>query len=209
MLLIKNQRLEVRGLKSNEGIYFICTGAFSFNITYTAEQAMKSLAQHIKEKDKLEVCTPFTFDFLAQGDNVSELPFLYVDEEGNDRELNKKGILLSNTCDSEREKFLLFAPVFHISTYLGEGLNESSIRNNKYTKLFYLPSTVLEDHVVDLNIINSFPLLLIELLLSKGEMNKVVSLNRFGYYLFLAKLTMHLMRPEDEVVNGDREMLGA
>ncbi|MED1202572.1 hypothetical protein [Heyndrickxia acidicola] len=176
---------------------------------YTAEQAMKSLHQLIKGKEKLEIFTNYSFDYLVQGDIVSELPFIYVDEDGQDRELNKKGILLSNTCDSEREKFLLFAPVFHINTYLEEGLSEANIRNNKYTKLLYLPSLIFQDHVVDLNIINSFPRLLIEKLIDKKQLTKIKTFNLFGYYLLLAKLTVHLMRPEDTDVNQSRESLGA
>ncbi|MDY7224705.1 hypothetical protein [Halalkalibacterium halodurans] len=176
---------------------------------YTADKTREAISHYIKEKGKIETCSPYPFDYLTQGDIISDMPFVFTDEDNLDNEFMGKGMLLTNTCDAERERQLLFAPVMHISVYLNDGLDEANIRNNKYTKLYYLPSAVLKDHVVDLNIVNTYSRVLINKLLDQGIIKRVATLNSFGYYLLLAKLTVHFMRPEDYVTNISRETLGA
>jgi hypothetical protein len=173
---------------------------------YTAERSKTVISDLIKGKGSVEICTTKPFEFIAQGDILSEIPFQYTNEDGEDEQLSAMGIVLTNTCDAERERFLLVAPVFPIELYLEQGLDETNIRNNKYTKLFYLPSAILNDHVADLNIINNFPRILIDKLIQREMLEKVATLNLFGYYLFLAKLTVHLMRPEDLEVNDNRRV---
>ncbi|SFL80736.1 hypothetical protein [Salibacterium qingdaonense] len=172
-----------------------------------AESKTREAVKHIQDdtREKLETCTRTNvFNFLAQGDIFSEIPFTFVDEEGNDRQFNSKALLLSNTCDAERERLLVFVPVIPIETFKKEGFDEQNLINNKYTKLFYLPSLSFQSYVVDFNIVNCVSRQLINKLIESNKLKKDVTLNLIGYYLFLAKLTVHFMRPEDPSVNNDR-----
>lgn len=171
---------------------------------YTADKALKSISDNFKDKRHMEFCTSMPFDFLAQGDIFSEMPFAYTDEEGNDRTFPAKGFLLSNTCDSERDEFILFAPMLPIDVYTRQGLDKHGIESNKFTKLLFIPSQVINNHVVDLSIINAFPRNLILKLLELQKISKEATLNLWGYYLYLSKLTVHLMRPEDIETNNNR-----
>lgn len=171
---------------------------------YTAEKALRAVQDNFKDKRQMEFCTSFPFEFLAQGDIFSEMPFTYTDDEGYDRTLTSKGILLSNTCDSERDEFILFAPLLPIETYISKGMDRANIENNMYTKLLFIPSRVIGNQVVDLSIINAFQRTLIIKLMEVGKLSKEATLNLWGYYLFLSKLTVHLMRPEDVEANRSR-----
>lgn len=171
---------------------------------YTAEKALSAISENFKDKRNMEFCTSRPFDFLAQGDIFSGMIFSYTDENGEDRSLPAKGILLSNTCDSERDEFILFAPMLPIETYTSQGMDKASIENNKYTKLLFIPSRVIDNHVVDLSVVNAFSRKLILKLLDREMVTKDATLNLWGYYLYLSKLTVHLMRPEDMEANSSR-----
>ena len=171
---------------------------------YTAEKALKAISENFKDKRQMEFCTSYPFEYLAQGDIISSIPFTFTDEYGNDRTLNAKGFLLSNTCDAENDEFVLFSPVLPVEVYTQQGLDRHNIENNKYTKLLYIPSRIIANHVVDFSIVNPFPRNLIVRLIDEGRISKVATLNLWGYYLFLSKLTVHFMRPEDIEVNNSR-----
>jgi len=70
--------------------------------------------------------------------------------------------------------------------------------------LLYLPDPQLKDYIVDFSFLNSVQKGLFEKLIEENEVEKHSSLNNFGYYLFLNKLAIHFMRPEDEEVQNQR-----
>ena len=58
--------------------------------------------------------------------------------------------------------------------------------------------------VIDFGLINSYSTKLIGQSIEDKKINKIASLNDLGYYLFLCKLTIHFMRPEDIEVQQTR-----
>ncbi len=168
---------------------------------YTKEQVRQAIRQFEQSGQQYKYCMHEPVSYLAQGDIVDALPFIKYDEKGNQSLLKTKGILLSNTCDAENDDVVVFAPLLPIDKIK---LERSVVTSNLIYRFLYIPDSNLLDYVVDMSLINSFSKNLIETGIVQNKLNKVASLNQFGYYLFLCKLTVHLMRPEDREVQTVR-----
>lgn len=168
---------------------------------YTKEQVRSALKQFETSGQYYRFFLNHPFDFLAQGDIIESLPFIKYDKFGNQSVYKTKGMLLSNTCDAENDDVVVFAPLIPLDKLK---LNKSDVANNLIYRLLYFPDSFVSNYVVDLSLMNSFSKDLIVSSLEGKKLNKVASLNDFGYYLFLSKLTVHMMRPEDESVQKDR-----
>ncbi|MEW4371756.1 hypothetical protein [Paenibacillus kandeliae] len=144
----------------------------------------------------IDYLTNQPFDYLTQGDIISNLPFVrYNSKTGVRGLLVTEGILLSNTCDAVRDPALVFAPLIELSNFTNE--QQEQIKKNEIYRLLYLPDGKISNKVIDFSMVNSLPRVMIVEGLKKAYMTKNSSLNRYGYYLFLVKLTVHFMRPED------------
>ena len=61
----------------------------------------------------------------------------------------------------------------------------------------YIPDGVMEELFVDFEIMNTFSKNLIMSGIKNKKQNVIASLNQVGYYFFIIKLTVYLMRRED------------
>lgn len=184
----------------NEFIRF-STELFPSISPYTKDEVRKAIQQFKDYGRQYQFCMPQPFDFLTQGDIISEIPFIRYKENGERETARFKGMLLSNTCDAERDPALLFAPLLPIDEI---DADRQAVLNNTVYRLLYIPDSDLLEYAIDLSLINSIPRKVILKGIEMGRIHKVASLNRLGYYLFLTKLTVHLMRPEDTGVQADR-----
>lgn len=69
---------------------------------------------------------------------------------------------------------------------------------------FYLPDRILKDDYVDFELINSMSRETFLRLYQEQKVKRIASLTMVGYYMFICKLTVFFMRPEDVEVNSDR-----
>lgn len=139
------------------------------------------------------------FEYLAQGDVMAPVKFVTTDEDGGELEYTGPGMLLSNTCDAEHEEHVVFAACYPYNLFRElSTVDEASLRSNCIFNLLYLPLLGIDGKglVVDLSLIQSHSRAFISESLLQGRLTKVSSLSQLGFYLFLAKVTIHLMRPE-------------
>lgn len=143
---------------------------------------------------------PFPLDHLAQGDIINNLPFELEDPDTGEKMVYQgPGILISNTCDSDRDPYIVFSPLLPIDQMYGK--RKKDFTTNLTFNLLYFPDTRFSEYVIDLTIMNSFSRkVVIE------KYSKLASMNQYGYYLFLSKLTVQLMRPEDKEVQSTRQL---
>lgn len=187
----------------NDFIDFV-TQLFPSINPYTKKQVKESIKQFETEGRMLKYTMHSPLSHLAQGDIFGEeIPFVRQDSEGNLGSFRTKAILLSNTCDSERDDLLIFAALIPLSS-LSESLRET-IKQNKIYRYLYIPDSIISDYVIDFSLLNSFSRELFNRKLDDKVFTKTLSLNDLGYYMFLCKLTIHLMRPEDADVQSDRQ----
>jgi hypothetical protein len=88
------------------------------------------------------------------------------------------------------------------------GFKKSDIINQTITGYMYIPMFQYEgrEYVVDFSIISSFSTSLLRILQEKKLVDRISSLNEFGYYFLLAKLTVHFLRPEDGTSQAERNI---
>lgn len=146
-------------------------------------------------------------EYLSQGDIFSELPFYFIDDNGEQKRVNLKAQLLSNTCDASRDDKIIFAGIWPIEEFERESRNPyvlDAIKNNKNYKIFYIPDYATKEYLIDFSLINCISRTVFNKMITAGSIKKIVSLSQIGYFMFISKLTVFFMRPEDEGINNSR-----
>lgn len=158
-----------------------------------------------------------SFDHLyfLQGDLVREIRMSLWDEgEAVFNKVYTDALVVSNTCDLSsnnrheiNQKQCILAPLVNLEEYIsdlmdagygGDNLNSflNTIKAQQVSNLLYLPvnNGVGPEYIVLLDNVFWFPTS--ELNSYKGEIRetRIASLNHFGYYLFILKLSYHLCR---------------
>lgn len=169
---------------------------------YTKENIKKAISQ-FQLCGKTINTTLFTpLNDLSQGDILEGIRFYKLNSSGNlDITNPMNGMILSNTCDCSRDENIVIAPFIRMDNI---SKSRQALQNNVTYGYLYLPDNKFNNEVVDFSLVNSFNRNIILKGLELGKINKKASLNDFGYYLFLCKLTIYLMRPEDEGIQEDR-----
>lgn len=140
---------------------------------------------------------------ICQGDILDGMTFIVQDDEGDFGELTAPGFLLSHSCDVESDDNVLFAACRSLALFR-EHRALSDIRNNTFFSTIYLEDVPeIGSVVVDLSIVQSVRRSVLERNLRNATVRRVSSFTDFGYYFFIAKLTVQLLRPqaEDEIRN--------
>ncbi len=170
---------------------------------YTKESVKKAIEQF--NIDSLEWFMPSIIDNLSQGDIIDCLPFSFIDENGNEIINLLKGIVLSNSCDIDNHDYIVIAPLFEIKDVLKNEDSINKLRKNQHYDKMCFTNSYLDNMFVDFSKSSSFNTSLIKKLLN-GKTKVQYSLNQYGYYLLLTKLTIYFLRPEDKENNDLRNI---
>lgn len=170
---------------------------------YTKEQAKLVMSQFEKINGPILSRQCDSFDLL-QGDIFTEIPFFFTDETGQLRTIKRKAQLLSNTCDASRDDLLLFAALHPLNDFRQNPSMVDGIKKNKRYSALYLPDQLLQNEYVDFELINSMSRETFLKLHEMGKVKRVATLTLVGYYMFICKMTVFFMRPEDVDVNSSR-----
>ena len=168
---------------------------------YVKEQTKEALKQFERDNKRIDLFDQKPFDFLSQGDILEGIPFLSLDENGEVQAYTGKGMIISNTCSCEHDDNIIIAPMIKLDDL---SVEKSSIRKNLNYRLFYLPANDYDEYVVDFSLMNTHNKQVINNMINAGKINREKSLNVFGFYLLLTKLTICFMRPEDKDVQYER-----
>jgi hypothetical protein len=189
-----------------------CTEVFPSINPYTVENVKSAMAQFQHEGKTFSVCRSSPLDYLAQGDIFSELPFTFFDRDGRQKLVYKPSILLSNTCDASRRDYLLFAAISDIETEPSpecEALSAQTIEDIKFNRInrfLYLPCTELERKAVDFELVTVISREAILKMMSNNKLKKNISLNEYGFYMLLSKLTVFFCRRQDAETEKERKI---
>lgn len=180
-----------------------CQKLFPCIDPYTRDQAKKAMAQFDGVAGPFLTKQCHDFD-MFQGDIFSEIPFIYTNDEGRMQIIKRKAMLLSNTCDATRDDCLLFAALHPLAEIATNTSMVDAVKKNKRFSAFYLPDRTLHDEYVDFELINTISRESFLKMNTMGKVKRIASLTLVGYYMFICKLTVFFMRPEDEDVNASR-----
>ncbi len=161
----------------------------------------------------------FQPSFFLQGDLMHSLPQPYWNSVNQEFENSfSPALLISNSCDvsignkRQVEKDAVFAPLIPILEYkkdmIKRGLAQnkidsilSQIKRQTFSNIFYLPSISEggNDFLAFLDQLFSIPAEVVEQQLTDIKSNRLISLDNFGSYLFIVKLSFHFCRVPEEV----------
>ena len=152
---------------------------------------------------------------LSQGDAVREIPILSIGKNGKPTKSDLPALLLNNSCDMQvdqggpRSECITVIPLYPFEDYTRHFAHlpdyKRDLKQNAITDKFFvggLPGRGTE-YVADFGMLSTISTQYLHHALSNGLIEKVASLSRNGYYYFLAKLTLHLMRPESTDVKRE------
>ena len=74
-------------------------------------------------------------DVLSQGDILDKIPFLYMKDDGSKKAYVGKGMVLSNTCDLQRDPYIIIAPLFNMDDETEKKFSEQTkkdLKDNAY-----------------------------------------------------------------------------
>ena len=160
----------------------------------TKEGVQEAIAQFEKEGEQIKYLTANPLSELSQGDIISAVPFYYFENDGNQKMFKADALVLSTSCHIDQKDKLVLVPVFPLTSFKG---NLVELKKNKVIDYMYIPEGILINSYVNFEIMNTFSKELIISELKNGKLTRVASLNQIGYYFFIIKLTVYLMRRED------------
>lgn len=157
--------------------------------------AKEAITQFEKEGEQPKFMTLNPLDSLSQGDIVSSLPFVYFEKDGKQKNFFADALVINTSCHIDNKKKLTFVPVFPIEEFNG---NSIDLKKNTIYDYMYISDGVLSDKFVDFGIVNTYSKELIMTCLKNEKIKRIGSLNQLGYYFFVIKITVYLMRKEDD-----------
>ena len=160
----------------------------------TKEGVQEAIAQFEKAGEQIKYLTANPLSELSQGDIISAVPFYYFENDGNQKMFKADALVLSTSCHIDQKDKLVLVPVFPLTSFKG---NLVELKKNKVIDYMYIPEGILINSYVNFEIMNTFSKELIISGLKNGKLTRVASLNQIGYYFFIIKLTVYLMRRED------------
>ena len=165
------------------------------------EGIKEAIAQFKKEGHEIKYLMLNPLSELSQGDVISSVPFYYFDEDGKQMVFRSDALVLSTSCHIDQKNKLVLVPVFPLNSFKG---NLVELKKNTIIDYMYIPDGNLSDKYVDFEIMNTFSKDLIMNGLKNRKLTRVASLNQIGYYFFVVKLTVYLMRREDAGTQKER-----
>ena len=206
---IKNKIFKDIWLNMSEEFINLFKELFPSISTGTKEQLQVFIKQH-QENPKLYYSLKSKNE-IYQGDIISKIPFLYIKENGEIKQGILDGMIISHSCDIERKETILIAPVYNMELFIQEYKNNlhniNALKKNMIYDKFYLPqySSGYGDFITDLSCITTFEREYIYKGIKNDKIEILASLSQTGYYYFICKLTVHLLRMEAQEIS--REIL--
>lgn len=183
-----------------------CERLFPSIDPYTAEGAKNALSQYKEAGHLRPFLTQPLDEGFQQGDIFSWVPFVEISDEGKPVVFMLKGLLLTNTCDCQRNDNLQFAAIWPVDEFSADLSKSDALRKNTLYQYLYYPDEALENDFIDFGLITSISRTAFEELVDLGKSARIATLSQIGYFMLLAKLTVFFMRPEDPEVNNSRDL---
>ena len=169
---------------------------------FVEAQTRASLKQFASmNQTSVPMLTSFSEDEINQGDILTNIPFYKIGEDGEFETVVTNGIVISNSCDIENDENILIAPMLDLGQ-MDPKLIEAIKQNTIYGKIYFPENNKF---VGDFSLIQTFPKKMILDAFSEKKIQKLYSLNLIGFYFLICKLTVHLLRPENEGVQSERK----
>ncbi len=167
------------------------------------ERAKDAILQFEKTGEQLRYMMFNPLEQLSQGDILSKVPFIYFEEDGSQKTFVADGLVLSTSCHIDQKDRIVLAPVLPIENFNG---NMTDLKRNTIFDYMYIPDAIMSERFIDFEYMNTYSKDLIVKGIDLGKVKRIGSLNQLGYYFFIVKLTVYLMRKEDSDTLSERNI---
>jgi len=166
------------------------------------DKAKAAIAQFRKDGQQLNYMMFRPLEQLSQGDIISNVAFVYFDDDGSQKKFLADAFVLSTSCHIDQKERILLAPIFPLKEFHG---NILELKNNTIFNYMYIPDMIMADKFVAFDFINTYSKKLIQNCINQDKIQRLGSLNQIGYYFFIVKLAVYFMRKEDGDTLKNRE----
>lgn len=156
--------------------------------------AKEAILQFEKTGEQLKYMMLSPLEQLSQGDILSKVPFSYFEDTGEQKTFVADALVLSTSCHIDQKERIVLVPVFSLEGFDG---NIFDLKKNTIFDYMYIPDAIMSDKFIDFEYMNTYSKKLIMGAIEADKIKRIGSLNQLGYYLFIVKLTVYLMRKED------------
>ena len=156
--------------------------------------AKEAILQFEKDGHQINYLTTKLLPELSQGDIISKVPFTYFEEDGKQMNFSADAMVISTSCHIDQKDKLIMVPVLPMDIYTG---NLFDLKKNTVFDFMYIPDLIMNNRFISFNLMTSYSKRLICGGIESGKIRRVASLNQIGYYFFIIKLSVYLMRKED------------
>lgn len=165
--------------------------------------AKEAILQFEKTGEQVKYMMLSPLEKLSQGDILSKVPFSYFEDTGEQKTFVADALALSTSCHIDQKERIVLVPVFSIEKFDG---NIVDLKKNTIFDYMYIPDTIMSDKFIDFEYMNTYSKKLIMGAIEADKIKRIGSLNQLGYYLFIIKLTVYLMRKEDNDTLTERNV---
>lgn len=167
------------------------------------DSAKEAILQFEQTGEQLKYMMLSPLEQLSQGDILSKVPFSYFEDTGEQKTFVADALVLSTSCHIEQKERIVLVPVFSLEGFDGNILD---LKKNTIFDYMYIPDAILSDKFIDFEYMNTYSKKLIMGAIEADKIKRIGSLNQLGYYLFIVKLTVYLMRKEDSDTLTERNI---
>ena len=169
------------------------------------DKAKAAIEQFEREGNSFEYLLPQKLTTLSQGDIISDIPFSYFKEDGKQYIFKAKGMVISTSCHIDQKDVINIVPILPLDFFKGDNNGKRELKANRIFNYMYLPENIMNNYFVDFSKINTYNKNLIIKGIDNGKIKRLFSLSQIGFYLFIVKLTVFLMRKEDAETMENRK----
>lgn len=167
------------------------------------DSAKEAILQFEQTGEQLKYMMLSPLEQLSQGDILSKVPFSYFEDTGEQKTFVADALVLSTSCHIDQKERIVLVPVFSLEGFDGNILD---LKKNTIFDYMYIPDAILSDKFIDFEYMNTYSKKLIMGAIEADKIKRIGSLNQLGYYLFIVKLTVYLMRKEDSDTLTERNI---
>lgn len=167
------------------------------------DSAKEAILQFEQTGEQLKYMMLSPLEQLSQGDILSKVPFSYFEDTGEQKTFVADALVLSTSCHIDQKERIVLVPVFSLEGFDGNILD---LKKNTIFYYMYIPDAILSDKFIDFEYMNTYSKKLIMGAIEADKIKRIGSLNQLGYYLFIVKLTVYLMRKEDSDTLTERNI---
>jgi hypothetical protein len=168
------------------------------------DKARECIRQFEEKGSKADYLLQYPLDELSQGDIISEIPFFYMSDDGEQRVFRTRGMVISTSCDIDNHDKISLVPLFHMDSVPKD---KEVIRKNKALPYMYLPDKKIEEYYINFKYICSYGKDLLISAIATKTVERVASLSQIGYYFFICKFSAFLFRREDTITQYKRHSM--